>query len=169
MKVKDVVLIGILSSTITVAKLALSFIPNVEIVTLLFIVYTIVFGYKMTLPVSLVFSTTEIFIYGFNTWLLVYYFLWPLLILLTELLKKRTKSEYGYAALGALFGYTFGMFFAVGESLFYGVAYGWTYWIRGLLFDLFHGTSNFILILILLNPMKNLLLKLKREYYREND
>lgn len=167
MKAKDIVLIGILSATITAGKLALSFVPNIEIVTLLFIVYTIVFGHKKTLFVALIFSTTEIFIYGFNTWLLVYYFIWPLLILLTEVMKRRLKSEYGYAALGALFGYTFGFFAAVVESFFYGIAYGWTYWIRGLLFDLIHGTSNFIIILILLNPLKNLLFKLKRGYYRE--
>lgn len=165
MKVRDIVLIGILSATITSGKLILSFIPNVEIVTLLFIVYTIVFGYKKTFFVSMIFATTEIFIYGFNTWLLVYYFIWPLLIVLTELMKKRVKSEYGYAALGAIFGYAFGTFFAIAESLFYGTAYGLTYWIRGLLFDLLHGTSNFIIILILLNPLKNLLERLKGVYY----
>lgn len=167
MKSKDVVLIGILSAIITAGKLALSFIPNIEIVTLLFIVYTIVFGYKKTMFVSLIFTTTEIFIYGFNTWLLVYYVIWPLLISLTELMKKVIESEYGYAALGAIFGYAFGLFFAIGESFFYGIAYGWAYWIRGLLFDLVHGTSNFILILILLNPLKSLLFKLKKAYYGE--
>lgn len=167
MKAKDIVLIGILSATITAGKLALSFLPNVEIVTMLFIAYTIVFGYKKTLFVSLIFTTTEIFIYGFNTWFLVYYFIWPFLILLTGLMKRLIKSEYGYAALGGLFGYAFGFFFAIGESLFYGIAYGWAYWIRGLLFDLVHGTSNFILILVLLNPLKNLLFKLKRTYYGE--
>jgi len=167
MKSKDIVLIGILSATLTAGKLAFSFIPNVEIVTVLFIAYTIVFGYRKTILVSLVFATTEIFLYGFNTWLLVYYFIWPFLILLTELMKKVIKSEYGYAILGAIFGYTFGFFFAIGESFFYGIAYGWTYWIRGLLFDLIHGTSNFIIILTLLNPLKKLLFKLKKAYYNE--
>ncbi|HHV46550.1 MAG TPA: hypothetical protein GXX53_06600 [Tissierellia bacterium] len=167
MNSKDIVLIGILSATITAGKLALSFIPNIEVVTLLFIAYTIVFGYRKTMFVSLIFTTTEIFIYGLNTWLLVYYFIWPFLILLTEIMKKAVKSEYGYAVLGGIFGYAFGFFFAIGESLFYGIAYGWAYWIRGLLFDLIHGTSNFIVILTLLNPLKSLLSKLKMAYYRE--
>ncbi len=164
MKARDVVLIGILSASITAGKLALSFIPNIEIVTLLFIVYTVVFGHKRTLLVSLIFTTTEIFIYGFATWLLVYYFIWPILIMITELISKRFKSEYAYGILGAIFGYTFGIFFAVVESFFYGLAYGWAYWIRGLLFDLLHGTSNFIIILFLFNPLKNLLGKLKKHY-----
>ncbi|NLX61128.1 MAG: hypothetical protein GXZ06_01175 [Tissierellia bacterium] len=168
MKVKDLVLIGILSATITAGKLALSFIPNIEIVTLLFITYTLVFGYRKSLFISLIFTTTEIFIYGFNTWLLGYYLIWPLLILSTALMKRLIKSEYGYAILGALFGYAFGFFFALVESLFYGIAYGWAYWLRGLLFDLIHGTSNFIIILTLLNPLKKLLFKLKRVYYNES-
>ena len=165
MKAKDVVLIGILSASITAGKLALSFIPNVEIVTLLFIVYTVVFGYRRTLLVSIVFTTTEIFIYGFATWLLGYYIIWPTLILLTEIMHKRFKSEYAYAILGGIFGYIFGLFFAVIESFFYGIAYGWAYWIRGLLFDLLHGTSNFIIVLLLFKPVKNLLEKLKKSYY----
>ena len=165
MKTKDVVLIGILSASITAGKLALSFIPNIEIVTLLFIVYTIVFGHKRTLLVSVVFVTTEIFLYGFATWLLGYYIIWPLLILITEVISRRFQSEYAYAILGAVFGYAFGLFFAVVESFFYGIAYGWAYWLRGLLFDLVHGTSNFVIILMLFNPLIKLLGKLKRSYY----
>ncbi|MCF6465498.1 hypothetical protein [Clostridium sp. Cult2] len=166
MKIRDIALIGILSATITAGKLALSFIPNVEIVTLLFIAYTVVFGYKKVLLVSVVFTTTEIFLYGFSTWLLVYYIIWPMLIIITELIKRRIKSEYGYATIGAIFGYAFGIFFAFIESFFYGVAYGWTYWIRGIPFDLIHGTSNFILILVLYKPVIEILTKLNKSYYK---
>ncbi|GFN34386.1 hypothetical protein [Tepidimicrobium xylanilyticum] len=166
MKIRDIALIGILSATITAGKLVLSFIPNIEIVTLLFIAYTIVFGYKKVLLISVVFTTTEIFIYGFATWLLVYYIIWPILIIITELLKRRVKSEYGYAIIGAIFGYTFGIFFSVVESFFYGAAYGWAYWVRGLLFDLIHGTSNFIIVLVLLKPILDILNRLKKTYYR---
>lgn len=169
MKIRDIALIGILSGTITAGKLALSFIPNVEIVTLLFIVYTVVFGYKKVLLVSLVFTTTEVFIYGFSTWFLVYYVIWPILIIITELMKKMVKSEYGYATVGAIFGYTFGAFFAVVESFFYGAAYGWAYWVRGILFDLLHGTSNFIIILVLFNPITDILTRLKKSYYRNKN
>lgn len=167
MSVKDIVLIAILSATLTAGKLALSFVPNVEIVTLLFIVYASVFGLKKSLIISLIFSTTEILIYGFSTWLLGYYLIWPILVILTSILNKFIKSEYGYAILGALFGYLFGFFFAIVESIFYGVTYGFTYWINGLPFDLIHGTSNFIIIIILYKQMMNLLIKLKDSYYQE--
>lgn len=110
MKAKDIALIGLLSASITAGKLALSFIPNVEIVTLLFIVYTIVFGFKKSIFVSIVFTTTDILIWGISTWITVYYFIWFLLIAITALMKEKIKSEYWYATLGAIFGYAFGIF-----------------------------------------------------------
>ncbi|NLJ97984.1 MAG: hypothetical protein GX320_01775 [Tissierellia bacterium] len=166
MKIRDVALIGILSATITAGKLVLSFVPNVEIVTLLFIVYTVVFGVRKSFLASVVFSTTEILIYGFSTWLLGYYLVWPLLIIVTGLMSKKMESEYVYATIGAIFGYAFGALFAIVESIFYGLAYGWVYWLRGIPFDLIHGTSNFIIILVLYKPMINILTKLKASYYQ---
>lgn len=166
MSIKDLVLISILSASLTAGKLALSFVPNVEIVSLLFIVYASVFGMKKSLFVALIFSTTEILIYGFSTWLLGYYLVWPLLVLIVSIFKKKIRSEYGYAIIGALFGYLFGFFFALVESVFYGLAYGFTYWINGLLFDLVHGTSNFIIVVTLYKPISNLLSRLKASYYQ---
>ncbi len=159
MKARDVALIGLLSAIVTSGKLALSFIPNVEIVTLLFIVYTVVFGYKHIILVSVIFTTTEILLYGFSTWILMYYLIWPILILITEFIKRKTKSEYGYAILAGLFGVSFGLLFAITESIFYGLSYGVVYWIRGIPFDIIHGVSNFILVLILFKPLNSLLSK----------
>lgn len=110
MKIRDLTLIGILSASITAGKLALSFIPNVEVVTLLFIMYAIVFGTKKGIFIAIIFTTTEVFIYGFSTWLLMYFILWPMLVVITGFLKDKVKSEYGYATIGAIFGYIFGIF-----------------------------------------------------------
>ncbi len=165
-KVKDIALIGILSATITAGKLALSFIPNVEVVTLLFIVYTVVFGMRRTLMISFVFSTIEILIYGFSTWFLVYYLIWPLLIFFSNFLRKKINSEYGFATLAGLFGLLFGLFFAIFESFFYGLMYGVSYWIKGIPFDIVHAVSNFIIVLILYKPLVNVLLKYNMQSHR---
>ncbi|MDI9476529.1 MAG: hypothetical protein ACOX0L_03885 [Natronincolaceae bacterium] len=158
LKAKDIAVIGLLSASITIGKLALSLVPNVEIVSLLFIVYTIVFGVKHSIIISIIFSTTEIFIYGLSTWLLGYYFIWPMLIFITHIVKKTVKDEYGYATIAGLFGLFFGVFFAIVESFFYGYAYGLTYWIRGIPFDILHGVSNFIIVLILFNPITKIMI-----------
>ena len=153
MKVKDIVLVGILSASVTAGKLALSFIPNIEIVTLLFIVFTVSLGIKRSLLIAIIFATTEILIYSFSTWLLLYYFIWPLLVVVTGLLSKMIRSEYSYAALAAVFGLTFGLAAAISESIFYGISYGIVYWTRGIVFDIVHGVSNFIIVLLLYKPL----------------
>ena len=164
--VREIALIGLMSAALTAGKLALSFLPNVEIVTLLFMVYTAVLGPRRALAASFVFSTTEILLYGFATWLLGYYLYWPLLILITYLLQSTIDSEYGFALLGGLAGLTFGAFFALIESLFYGYVYGFSYWLRGLPFDVIHGVANFIIVLLLYRPLKNLLDKQWQKYSR---
>lgn len=162
---KELVLISILSATLTSGKLVLSFIPNVEIVTLLFIVYTLVFGRRRALMVSVVFTTTEILFWGFSTWLIVYYIIWPVLILVTSALRTRIRGEYGLAVIAGLFGLTFGFHFAVVESFFYGLSYGAVYWVRGIPFDILHGASNFITVLLLQKPLTTLLTRLSRNYF----
>ncbi len=153
MRASDITLIAILSASLTAGKLVLSAVPNIEVVTFLLITYTVLFGYKRALMTSFIFVTTEIFINGFGTWLLGYYIIWPILVLLTALLSKTVKSEYGYASLAAFYGFTFGLFFALFESLFYGMSYAVPYWIRGIPFDIIHGVSNFIIVLVLFKPL----------------
>lgn len=162
MRARDIALIGLLSATITAGKLALSFIPNIEIVTLLFMVYCITFGTKPTLIVSIIFTTTEILLYGFSTWLIGYYIVWPVLVIIISLIKKKVKSEYGYAAVAGIFGLLYGLIFAAVESCFYGINYGIAYIIRGIPFDLVHGVSNFIIVLLLFNPLKQITARGKR-------
>lgn len=164
----DIVLIPMLSATLTSGKMALSFLPNIEIVTLLFMLYTCVFGARKTLIISIIFSTTEIFFYGVQTWLLVYYVIWPLLIFLTSLLFKTTDSEWAFSVFGLIFGLSFGFIFAVFESFFYGLSYGIVYWTRGIPFDLIHGASNFIVILLLYKPLLKLLMQLRNKYILNN-
>lgn len=164
---KELVLISILSATLTAGKLVLSFIPNVEIVTLLFIVYTLVFGRRRALMVSVVFTTMEILFWGFATWLIVYYIVWPVLILITSALHSRLRGEYGLAIIAGLFGLTFGFHFAVVESFFYGLSYGAVYWIRGIPFDIIHGASNFITVLLLQKPLTTLLTRLTKNYFQD--
>ena len=165
LKVHDIVMVGLLSATITAGKLALSFVPNVEIVTLLFIVFTVSLGLKKALLVSVIFSTTEILIYGFSTWILGYYLIWPLLVIITWFVNKTINSEYVYAAIGGFFGLFFGFFFALVESIFYGWAYGVSYWLRGIPMDVLHGASNFIIVLLLFEPLYRIFKKCKNNEF----
>lgn len=158
---KELTLIAILSASLTAGKMALFSIPNVEIVTFLFIVFTVLFGKKRALLAAVVFTTTEVLLWGFGTWIVGYYLIWPIVILLTSLVLRITSNEYAFAFLAGFFGLTFGLFFAVIESFFYGIAYGFTYWASGLPFDIIHGASNFIIALFLFKPLVHTIEKVK--------
>ncbi len=153
MRAKDITQIAILSASLTAGKLVLSVVPNVEIVTFLLITFTVLFGFRKAMITTLIFVTTDVLLYGLGTWNLGYYFVWPLLIIITHLLFKISQSEYVFASLAGAFGLCFGFLFAVVESIFYGVEYGVVYWIRGIPFDIIHGLSNFIIVLILFKPL----------------
>ena len=62
---KDIAITGMMIAIIEVAKNALAFIPNVELVSLLIILYTLYFGRKILLVIP-TFILLEGCIYGFG-------------------------------------------------------------------------------------------------------
>ena len=136
-----------LSAILYISKVALEFVPNVELVTMLTIIYALVFGAETYLVVTV-----------FNMFELVQ---WPLLCLITLLLKRLIKEEFlVWAVVSGGFGLIFGALFAV----FYlpmDPHYALSYWISGLPWDVAHSISNFIVMLILGKPLYRLLRRLK--------
>lgn len=147
---------GMMLAMVEVAKQALAAIPNVELVTFLFLVFAILFGRRAIL-VSWAFTAVETMIHGVNLWVIMYLYIWPLEILLVMLLHRRfPRDEDGYwwySVFAALFGLLFGAMCSV-PYLFLGgprVAIAW--WIAGIPYDILHGISNLILCLILFRPV----------------
>ena len=89
-------------ATLEVAKFALSFLPNVELVTLLIMLYTLYFGRKIIYVIP-VFVLIEGIVWGFGIWWIMYLYLWPLLALITYLFRK-TESVIFWAVLAGVFG-----------------------------------------------------------------
>ena len=57
--VRRIVYIAVMTAIMEAAKIALNPVPNVELITLLVIVFTKQFGWKMTLPAVLIFAFIE--------------------------------------------------------------------------------------------------------------
>ena len=83
---KKVTLIAIMTATIEAGKLALSAIPNVEVVSLLCAVYGYVFGLIGVVSIVL-FVGIETLIWGVNTWVLSYLIYWPMVCMIYWLLR----------------------------------------------------------------------------------
>ena len=150
--VKDVAYLGISLALLEASKLALDLLPNVEVVTLLFIVYTIFYGRK-TILVAIGFSAIECVLKGVNVWSFMYLYIWPLLIMIVFYANKRKVGYMFYCILSGFFGLFFGMLCSI-PNLFIG---GWhmavTWWVAGIPYDIIHCGSNFVLCLLLFKPL----------------
>ncbi len=159
MPVKKIVRIALFSAILYIAKFILEWLPNVELVSFLTIIYTLVFGTEAFFVVT-VFNLFEFIQWGFGTWFISYLYVWPILVLLTLLFKKIFKEEFLlWAILSGVFGLIFGSMFAV-LYIFVDPHYALTYFISGLPWDVWHCIANFIIMITIGKPMYKVLCKL---------
>ena len=177
LQIRDLAILGLMTALLEAAKRSLDFLPNIELVTFLLIMFTIHFGLK-TLAAALAFVIIECFYWGLGIWSISYLYVWPLLVFMTHLMSRvfpvSNKPAPGvkaslpdkliivlpYALLSGLFGLFFGALCAVTTLVISGPAAAFGWWLSGVPFDLVHGAGNFILCLLLFLPINRVLNKL---------
>ncbi len=150
--VKDIAYLGIALALLEAAKLALDFLPNVELVTLLLIVYTIFFGRK-TILVALAFTGIECFTKGIHIWVIMYLYMWPALIMIVYFADKKKAGHMFYCLLAGFYGLFFGLFCSIPYIFISGPYAAFAWWISGIPFDIVHCISNFVMCLVLFKPL----------------
>ena len=141
-----------LTAVLETAKISLNMIQNVELVSLLIIIFTKQFGWRITLSSVLIFIMIEMLWWGPGIWVISYFFVWPLLILLTTLVKK-SESSWTYIILSACFGLAFGALCSVVMLFTGGFKAAFAWWIAGIPYDLIHCAGNFVIALVLYRPL----------------
>lgn len=149
---RDVAYLGISLAILETFKLAFDLLPNIEVTTLLFIVYTIFFGRK-TILVAIGFTAVECILKGVNVWSIMYLYIWPLLIIIVFYAARHKAGYLFYCILSGLFGLLFGTFCVIPYLLIGGWSMAVTWWIAGIPYDIIHGVSNFIICLLLFRPL----------------
>lgn len=105
---KEIAYASVLSAVLIAGKFALSFLPNVEMVSAIIILATIYFGIKISLPAVFVFCIIDAFIYGFYPAVLIQYlFHFPLLCVITYLFSKKTTEILPFVLLSFAFSILF--------------------------------------------------------------
>lgn len=164
MSVQTLTRIALLSALLYVSQVAMSFLPNVELVSFLIILYTLVFGRETFLTI-LVFNLFELVQWGFGTWWVSYLYVWPLLCLLVLLLKRLVREEFLiWSMVSGVFGLLFGSLFTL-VYIPVDPRYALSYWISGLPWDVTHCISNFVIMVVLGKPLYQLLLRLNNRVY----
>lgn len=162
--VKELVLIALLSALLLVAQVGLAFLPNIEVVSLLVILYTLFFK-KKTLYIIYIFALLEGLIYGFGIWWIMYLYVWTILWGIT-LLFKEEKNPVIWAFISGFFGLFFGTLCSVPYFITGGVSMGLSWIVAGLQMDIIHGIGNFFVALLLFKPLHTAFGRMYRSFYQ---
>ena len=158
---REVALFGILGALTFGAKVAMSFLPNIEPVSLLVMLYAVVFGRKGLYPIYL-YVVMEILFYGIQLWNINYLYIWAALFLGARMIKNN-ENPLAWALLAGVFGLFFGALCAPVYLFSGGLSFAVSWWVSGIPFDAIHCVGNFAMALVLFLPLKKLLTKLYRK------
>lgn len=160
MKTKDIVTCSFLAAILLVVQIMLGFLPNVELVSLLIIIYTLTLGRK-TLAVIYLFALFEGLLYGFGIWWVMYLYVWTILYMVVRILRKNNHKLI-WAVTSGIFGLSFGALCSLPYAAAGGLGAGIAWWISGIPFDLLHGISNFLVVLLFFTPILSIVQRLIR-------
>ncbi len=159
----ELVILSLLGALLFVVQVALGFLPNIELVSVLIIVYARVYGWKVFYPIYL-FVGLEAMWYGINTWVIQYSYVWAILALVVLLL-RRYNSRGLWILVNTAYGFVFGALCALTYLCIGGFSAMAAYWISGIPFDLLHMGGNFLATLVLCEPLYRLLSRLKQHLH----
>ncbi len=143
------------------AKYVMAGLPNIEPVSLMVMLFAVVFGKKWIWPVS-VYVAMEVLFYGINLWNINYLYIWGVLAVAAYCLRDM-QSRLGWAMLSGVYGLMFGALCGIVDIFIGGVGYAVTKWISGIPFDIAHCLGNFFIALVMFRPLRELMEKLYRK------
>ena len=155
---REIALFGMLGALTFGMKVAMAGLPNIEPVSLMVMLFAVVFGWKCLYPIYL-YVLLEILLYGINLWNINYLYVWLILSLGAMALKK-FQNPLWFAILSGLFGISFGLLCTPVYMVLDGWQYALRWWATGVGFDITHGIGNFVIALVLFYPLRKLLTKL---------
>ena len=160
-KTRSLVTAAFLAAVLVASKFALDGLPNIELVSLLVILYTLEYP-RLAVPAVY----TYVFVYGllngFGIWWFPQMYIWAVLMLFARLMRQN-RSVLLWALLSGLFGLCYGALYAVSYAVMNGgIAAGVAWWVTGIPFDLLHGAGNFVVALLLYKPLRYCLQRAKQ-------
>lgn len=153
-----IVTLGVLSAILLTGQLGMAFLPNIEPVSTLIILYTLVYK-KQVFPIIYTFVLLEGIIFGFGIWWVSYLYIWSILAFIV-LICHKIDSAVLWAVISGAFGLLFGALCAVPYLIAGGPGAALAYWSAGIPYDILHCCGNFVLTLVLYKPLLRLLKRL---------
>lgn len=156
---------AMLATIMFCSKLLMEFLPNLHLLGVLTVTYTVVYRVKALIPLYLYVLMNGMYA-GFSPWWVPYLYIWTVLWGVTMLLPRRIPKRVGFAVyplICALHGFAFGLLYAPAQALLFNLnpQQLWAWILAGLPFDVIHGVGNFALGFLVV-PLSELLRRLER-------
>lgn len=153
LSIQEICLFAILGALMFISKIVMEALPNIHLLGMLTITYTVVFRKKALIPIYVYVLLNGLFA-GFNAWWVPYLYIWTILWGITMLLPKNMPKALAcvvYPLLCALHGLFFGALYAPVQALMFNFTLEQTItWIAaGLTFDIIHMIGNFAVGLLI--------------------
>ena len=167
--VAELAIFAMLGAIMFTSKIVMEGLPNIHLLGVLTMVYTLVYRKKALIPIYVYVMLNGLFA-GFNLWWLPYTYIWTLLWGISMLLPRKMPRKVSiivYSTVCSLHGFLYGILYAPAQSLMFGLnleqTVAWV--ISGIPFDIIHGVSNFALGLLIV-PLAEVLDKLSKKKIR---
>lgn len=164
-RIYDICIFSMLGALMFCSKVVMEFLPNVHLLGMLTMVYTLVYRHRALIPIYLYVLLNGIYA-GFNMWWIPYLYIWTILWGVTMLLPRNMPKKVGavvYPIVCALHGLAFGALYAPAQAIMFGLSFKQTLaWIvAGLPWDIVHMAGNFAAGLLIV-PLYAVLSKLEK-------
>ena len=159
--IHDIALIGLLSALCVVSRIMLQFLPNIKPITSIIILISCWLGWRFGVKLAVISTFISNLVLGTGTWTVFQIFAWAVIALFSGLIGKLSisKSIAFMACFSFFCGYIFGFFVSFEKLLYGGFKVYLAYYLAGLYFDTLHAMGNFVFMIVLYHPLKNLLSK----------
>ena len=162
------VVFSMLGTVMFCSKIIMEALPNIHLLGMLTMTYTIVFRKKALIPIYLYVMLNGLYA-GFNAWWMPYLYIWTLLWAITMLLPRRMPKRVKcviYPIVCCIHGIAFGALYAPAHALMFGMNFetmvAWI--IAGLPWDFIHGIGNLFAGMLVV-PLSELIEKLAKKQH----
>ena len=158
---------AMLGAVMFISDVLMEFLPNVHLVGVLTVIYTIVYRTKALVPIYIYVFLNGLFS-GFGIWWLAYLYIWTVLWGLVMLIPKRLpKMAKGVLCiiLCTLHGFSFGLLYAPVQMIYNSDLNYIVSWIAVgfVTADIYHGIGNCIFGILLIIPLSELLARIDKK------
>lgn len=145
--IREITVFAMLGALMYTSKIIMEFAPNVHLLGVFTISFTVVYGKKALYPIYTYVLLNGIFS-GFATWWIPYLYVWTVLWGVVMFLPKKMPKKIRpivYMVVCAAHGFSFGVLYAPAQAILFGLSFkGTIAWIAaGFPWDCIHGISNF--------------------------